>query len=96
VDWRKHPQADSWSHDAIEEQIFMMSIEKGALVTRGSWFFADEGEEQDKMFFRATFAAAPFDQIDLAIQRFGAAVREVFGLEVSTQNGVHQHCNGHA
>ena len=82
VDWRKHPRAGELPHEAIEEQVFMASVERGALVTKGSWFYADEGyREQDGMFFRATFAAAPFDQIDLAIQRFGAAVRDVFGLE---------------
>jgi aromatic amino acid aminotransferase I len=71
----------------------MASVERGALVTKGSWFYADEGyREQDGMFFRATFAAAPFEQIDLAIQRFGAAVRDVFGLHDAvvgneTENG---------
>jgi hypothetical protein len=76
------------SHEEIEEQVFMASIGQGALVTKGSWFYADEGfREQDCMFFRATFAAAPFEKIDLAIQRFGAAVREVFGLGVGAQNG---------
>jgi hypothetical protein len=72
----------------------MASVERGALVTKGSWFYADEGfREQDGMFFRATFAAAPFDQIDLAIQRFGAAVRDVFCLEAPgpvVGNGVEQ------
>ena len=72
----------------------MASVDQGALVTRGSWFAADLGP-QKRMFFRATFAAAPFDQIDAAIKRFGTAVREVFGLEtlVNGSNGV---CNGHA
>jgi hypothetical protein len=60
----------------------MASIDRGALVTKGSWFFADEGfRQQDGMIFRATFAAAPEGQIDLAIQRFGAALRDVFGLQ---------------
>ena len=87
VDWKKHPLAESWSLLDIEEQIFMASIRHGALVTRSSWFFADSTKEQKQMFFRATFAAAPFDQIDLAIKRFGDAVREVFDLK-NRLNGV--------
>jgi aromatic amino acid aminotransferase I len=96
VDWRRHPRAGALSHEEIEELVFMASVERGALVTKGSWFYADEGfRAQDAMFFRATFAAAPEGQIDLAIRRFGAAVRDVFGLDdgpenadVGRQNGV--------
>jgi aromatic amino acid aminotransferase I / 2-aminoadipate transaminase len=86
VDWKKHPQADSWKQDDIEEQIFMTGIEHGSLVTRGSWFAFDSEKKQKDMFFRATFAAAPNDQIELAIQRFGDAIREVFQLQKT--NGV--------
>jgi aromatic amino acid aminotransferase I / 2-aminoadipate transaminase len=99
VDWRKHPLAASWTHDEIEEQIFLASIDHGALVTRGSWFFASTNAEQSRMFFRATFAAAPSDQIDAAIKRFGDAIREVFGLEKATNGVVNGHtaiCNGKA
>jgi aromatic amino acid aminotransferase I len=99
VDWRRHPLAASWAHDEIEEQIFMASIDHGALVTRGSWFFASSDTEQPSMFFRATFAAAPFEQIDAAIKRFGDAIREVFGLEKVTNSVGNGHtvlCNGHA
>jgi aromatic amino acid aminotransferase I len=81
VDWHKHPLAESWSLQEIEEQIFHEAVEQGALVTCGSWFFSDSVVQQDKMFFRATYASAPSDQIDAAIQRFGVAVRKVFGLQ---------------
>ncbi|KAF2675222.1 PLP-dependent transferase [Microthyrium microscopicum] len=81
VDWKKHPLAASWTHQEIEEQIFMAGVDHGSLVTCGSWFYADDDVEEEQMFFRATYAAAPFDQIDLAIQRFGEALRDVFGLQ---------------
>ena len=41
---------------------------------------AEQGLENDKLFFRATYAAAPFDQIKEAIKRFGDAVRDSFGV----------------
>ena len=42
----------------------------------------DEGADGDhlSMFFRATYASAPFDRILEGIGRFGDAVREEFGL----------------
>jgi aromatic amino acid aminotransferase I len=64
----------------------MASIEQGALVMRGSWFYAQNDVEHDTLFFRATYAAAPFEKIDEAIRRFGDAVRVSFGLPV--QEGV--------
>jgi aromatic amino acid aminotransferase I len=71
----------------------MASIEHGALVTCGSWFSANSNCQQSSIFFRATFAAAPFDQIEAAIKRFGEAVREVFGLEKQA-NRIDRPCNG--
>lgn len=84
VHWRLHPSAATLSLQSIEEQIFLASVDQGALVTCGSWFFADSTSTQEQMFFRATFAAAPADQIDAAIQRFGQAVRLVFGVQNNT------------
>ncbi len=47
---------------------------------KGSWFRA-EGDVDKDMFFRATFAAAPGDQVAEAIRRFGEALRGEFGIE---------------
>jgi aromatic amino acid aminotransferase I / 2-aminoadipate transaminase len=58
----------------------MATIDHGALVMRGSWFYAEKDVEHDTLFFRATYAAAPFEKIQEAIKRFGEAVREIFGL----------------
>lgn len=81
VDWKKHPDvASGKSHDAIEEEIFLASVDHGSLVSRGSWFKAESERPEEKMFFRATFAAASADQIDEAIKRFGDALRAQFKL----------------
>ena len=65
----------------------MASINHGALVMRGSWFYANTDDEHDTLFFRATYAAAPFEKIQEAIRRFGEAVRESFGLVENGNNG---------
>ena len=85
----KHPLFGKSSVEDIEDSIFLKSIEKGALVMKGSWFHADNLAEHETMFFRATFAAAPFEMIDEGIRRFGEALREEFGLEEQEEgNGV--------
>jgi len=87
VDYTKHPLAGQLSLEDIEERIFMAGIDEGALVTRGTWFSANPVADQKTMFFRTTYAAAPGEQIHLAIQRFGQAIRKEFGL-ISSVNGV--------
>lgn len=76
----KHPLFGRKSVEEIEERVFQASIAKGALVMKGSWFYADNETVHGTMFFRATFAAAPFEMIDEGIRRFGEALREEFGL----------------
>ena len=68
------------SHAEIEEAIFLASVDRGALLSRGSWFRSNKDMAEDKMFFRATFAAAPADKMQEAIKRFGDALRVEFGL----------------
>lgn len=60
--------------------IFLASTERGVLISRGSWFVADEMAEPTKMFFRATFAAASNENMAVAIERFGLALRESFKI----------------
>ncbi|RAH48562.1 aminotransferase-like domain-containing protein [Aspergillus brunneoviolaceus CBS 621.78] len=80
IDWQKHPGlAAGKTRNQIEEEIFLAAIDNEVLVSRGSWFMATEVGE-GKMFFRATFAAASFENIDEAIRRFGNALRVQFGL----------------
>ncbi|KAK1752378.1 pyridoxal phosphate-dependent transferase [Echria macrotheca] len=64
----------------IEEAIFEKCIANGVLVGRGSWFRAEHGRPPRGLFFRTTFAAATPENMREAISRFGAAVREVYGM----------------
>lgn len=58
----------------------MASVEHNVLLSRGSWFKADSSAVMEKMFFRATYAAASSDKIDEAISRFAVCLKEQFGL----------------
>ena len=87
VDYTRHPRYPELSLEEIEDELFHKNVEHGTLLMKGSWFASSEREwrhkgegEKEKMFFRATYAAAKFGQIDEAIRRFGESVREVFGL----------------
>jgi aromatic amino acid aminotransferase I len=55
-------------------------VEAGVLLSRGSWFKPDHDTIEEKMFFRATFAAASSENIDEAISRFAGSLRSQFGL----------------
>ncbi|KAI9680036.1 MAG: Aromatic/aminoadipate aminotransferase 1 [Caeruleum heppii] len=131
IDWSKHATATSSSPDkaiadprpAIENDLFHACVDRGVLLTPGSWFVAEaedanehgitsdvpshvdnatnghtNGHEngtsngtvadpkkkrtkEKKMFFRATFASATPEKMETAIQRFGEAVREEFGIK---------------
>lgn len=87
IDFTSHPDYPAKSIETIEEEIFMRVIEHGALVMRGSWFYADADEEHHTLFFRATYAAAPAEKIDEGIRRLGEAVREEFGLGKFAKGG---------
>lgn len=87
VAWEKHPNAGRKSVEEIEEEIFMGAVEKGCLVMRGSWFYADRQETHDACCFRTTYAAAPADKIEEAIRRFGEALCGSFGT-VGEVNGL--------
>lgn len=101
IDWKQHPDAGTKTLDEIEEEIFQKIVEHGTLLMKGSWFCADRSVERDTMFFRATYAAAGFDQIDEACRRFGDAIRDSFGVlgkqeedVVMNGNGANGHVNG--
>ncbi|KKK19848.1 hypothetical protein ARAM_005446 [Aspergillus rambellii] len=80
INWEKHPGLSSGkTREAIEEEVFHAAVKNGVLVSRGSWFKA-KGLDENKMFFRTTFAAASSENITEAIKRFGDALRTEFGL----------------
>jgi aromatic amino acid aminotransferase I / 2-aminoadipate transaminase len=80
VDHERHPAIDSKSLLEIEEEIFDLCIEKGVLACRGSWFLAEHDKPLTSLYFRTTFASASAEQMAVAIERFGAAIRESFQL----------------
>lgn len=83
IKWSKHPKCagdESFTKlSEIEVSIFQAAIAKGVLCSLGSWFRAQKGTDTE-VFVRTTFAAAPADQVDEAIRRFGEALREEFKL----------------
>ncbi|KAM0129988.1 hypothetical protein ACHAO1_008140 [Botrytis cinerea] len=82
VDWHKHPAAKTKPIADIEQEIFLSGIDQGVLICPGSWFTAEkDGFVPVDMFFRATFAAASEEKMTEAIERFGVAVRNSFGIE---------------
>ncbi|KAI1264123.1 aromatic amino acid aminotransferase-like protein [Xylariaceae sp. FL1019] len=81
VDHTRHPHAKNKSIREIEEEIFDFCIEAGVLACRGSWFRAERNTEPNSLFFRTTFAAASQSDMDVAISRFGEAVRKSFGMK---------------
>ncbi|KAK3629698.1 Aromatic/aminoadipate aminotransferase 1 [Elasticomyces elasticus] len=68
VEWKKHPDYPCKTLEEIEDELF------------GSWFRPDKTVATDNMFFRATYEAAPLDQISEAVKKFGEALSEAFKL----------------
>lgn len=80
----------------IEDVLFDAFISKGVLLVKGRWFLAEQltedvnvlqdengqkdEEEEEGLFFRATFAAAQEDPMKEGIKRVGEALREEFKL----------------
>lgn len=88
INWSRHPDFESneLAKDTIsckmldiEERIYQKSRTHGVQVSKGSWFAANQSLA-DKVFFRLTFAAAPEDDLPVAIENFGKAIREEFRI----------------
>ncbi|KAF2484258.1 aromatic amino acid aminotransferase [Neohortaea acidophila] len=84
VDWKKHPKArregvgiDSALQVSIEGSVHARAREEGVLVSSGSWFAVSK-TNQDRTYFRLTFAAAPGHKLSRAVECFGNAVRKEF------------------
>ncbi|KXH43371.1 aromatic amino acid aminotransferase [Colletotrichum nymphaeae SA-01] len=79
IDHAAHPDSNaSRPLLEIEEEIFNSCIDKGVLCARGSWFRTEQDTPLKDLFFRATFASASEQDMDKAIQRLGAAIKESF------------------
>ncbi|KXH66695.1 aromatic amino acid aminotransferase, partial [Colletotrichum salicis] len=81
IDHTAHPDSNNNTTRPlleIEEEIFNSCIDKGVLCARGSWFRTEQATPLKDLFFRATFASASEQDMDKAIQRLGAAIKESF------------------
>ncbi|KAJ6790095.1 hypothetical protein PWT90_02099 [Aphanocladium album] len=78
VDHTKHPDHGKRNLEEIEQEIFNACIDGGVLVARGSWFRAEPHVPLSGLYFRATYAMATPENMDIAISRFGEAVRSSF------------------
>ena len=58
----------------LEERIYNRSMEKGVVISKGSWFAA-EPDQLKGVKLRLTFATAPLDSFDWAVKQFADAVR---------------------
>jgi len=66
------------------ERVFSKCVEEGVLLVPGDVFRAEIMQGGDgvegEVYFRGTFAAVRFDELEIGIQRFGKALRDIFGL----------------
>ncbi|KFY19590.1 hypothetical protein V491_04341, partial [Pseudogymnoascus sp. VKM F-3775] len=81
VNLANHPSAGTKSILEIEEEMFLACVEKGVLLSKGSWFLGDKTKAPTQLFLRATFAAATEEKMAQAIERVGTAVREAFAAK---------------
>ena len=80
IDWQKHPRAkEGLTLLEVEDLVFTRAVERGVLVSKGSWFRAQKDAGED-MYFRLTFSAEREEQMEEAVRRLGGALREEFGL----------------
>lgn len=87
VEYTKHPHYGRKTVDDIEEEIFQAIIQHGTLLMKGCWFCAEQDAKPEEMFLRATYCAAPFEQIQEGTRRLGNALRESFGIAIETNGG---------
>lgn len=86
LDWIRHPAAAHsrasederrQSYFDVEHRVFSRAKAHGVQVSKGSWF-AVGVPSTDDMYFRLTFAAAPENALELAIEHFGNALDAEF------------------
>ncbi|QPG74754.1 hypothetical protein FOA43_002087 [Brettanomyces nanus] len=85
IDASKHPRfATEYDSDPVkvEDAVFNRALKEGSLMIPGSWFRSPNFEiKDDTFFFRGTYAAVDLEKLDLGLERFGKAIKEVFEIE---------------
>ncbi|EEB08175.1 aromatic aminotransferase [Schizosaccharomyces japonicus yFS275] len=61
----------------IETDIHEQAVDAGVNLACGHWFIVDSSKN-DRVFFRVTFAAANFEDFNVAIERFAAVLNKNF------------------
>ncbi|EMG50633.1 Aromatic amino acid aminotransferase I, partial [Candida maltosa Xu316] len=94
VDASQHPQYKALGEDPlkVEDLIHAQAIKQGCVLARGSWF-KTEGQSvppqknlpqnpthKTHIFFRATYAAVPLEELVEGVKGFGKALRIEYGL----------------
>lgn len=84
LDAAKHPAfATKYNSDPeeVEKAIFERALANGSLLVPGSWFKSPNFEQKgSEIFFRGTYASATMENIDLALEKFGKAIKDEFQL----------------
>jgi aromatic amino acid aminotransferase I / 2-aminoadipate transaminase len=71
---------DGMNSTQLGEKIFQKCLEYKVLVVPGDVFKANLEEKDEQVYFRGTFAAVPFDKLEIGIQRLGKVLEDVFNL----------------
>lgn len=86
IDWVRHPLAARLGacpdeHRAsffdVEDRVLTRAKVYGVQISKGSWFAVGEPSTEN-MYFRLTFAAAPYGALGSAIERLGRALEAEF------------------
>jgi len=80
LDHTKHPHYPHKSLGKIKDGIFHCIGRHKTLVVKGSWFRPRREKKLQSISLRATYAAAPFDQVQEAIERLVEAITETLEL----------------
>ena len=91
-DATKHPKYEEWGRDVakVENAIYEQGIKQGCLMIPGLWFKSigqsnppqkvSPKSDENKVFFRGTYAAVPLDELVRGLEKMGNAVKVEFGL----------------
>lgn len=91
-DATKHPKYEEWGGDVakVENAIYEQGIKQGCLMIPGLWFKSigqsnppqkvSPKSDENKVFFRGTYAAVPLDELKHGLEKMGKAVKVEFGL----------------
>jgi aromatic amino acid aminotransferase I len=84
IQYKQHPHFQQLGIDALEKELYLGAISHEVLVAQGSWFISDRDSPRPGLFFRATFASASLEMMQIAVQRFAQSLKDSFEQDAST------------